>query len=91
VLKGSVEVHSAKFKAEDGETASRSAAAVRAEIPEPEVPKTESSPKVEGASKAEVPTRAESTPARVEKASAAAANHSARRLPGSSTLLEIEK
>jgi cytoskeletal protein CcmA (bactofilin family) len=99
VLKGSVEVHSAKFKAEDSETASRSAAAAvavrretpKAENPEPEVPATESSPKVEGASKAEVPTRAESTPARVEKATAAAANHSARRLPGSSTLLEIEK
>lgn len=73
VLKGSVEVHSAKPKAENFEVAA-SKPAETAGIP--------------AAVSAE---KTEPTPARREGAAAAMAAHAARRVPGSSTLLEIEK
>ena len=73
VLKGSVEVHSAKHKAENFEVAAQPKSAEAA--PKPAV---------------ETSLKAEPAPA-AKREAAAAASQSARRVPGSSTLLEIEK
>lgn len=73
VLKGSVEVHSAKHKAENLEVAAQSKAAEAA--PKPATGITE---------------KVEQVPA-AKREAAAAASQSARRVPGSSTLLEMDK
>jgi len=73
VLKGSVEVHSAKHKAENSEVAAQ---AKTAEVAPKIVP--------------EAAEKAEPAPSAKREAAAAAAQ-SARRVPGSSTLLEMDK
>jgi cytoskeletal protein CcmA (bactofilin family) len=80
VLKGSVEVHSSKHKAEEFEVAANPKQSVFESPVKEGLPKTEARPVKE-------PLVAP----KKESASAAAASQSARRVSGSSTLLELEK